>query len=344
METRDIIVMGASAGGLEALQNVLENLAPEFAGSIFIVMHVHAESRLTQLLQRVTALPLRTARDGEPVKPGQILLAPPDHHLLLNDHRILLSRGPKQNGQRPAIDPLFASAARTFGKRVVGVVLSGMLDDGSEGLLKIKQAGGTTIVQSPDEALQPDMPRNAILTAEPEHVLASWEIGPKLNTLARNGARKMTSSNKRKSRIARGVAKGETDPRVLPEGKICTLTCPDCGGTLWEVHEGNLMRFGCHIGHNYSAQSLLALQDENVEIALWTALRALKERSQLLTKLAAKAGRLDRLHMGRQYEMQAKELEQQAELLRDVLLGQAGKKRPIALPKLSRKKTGRSSS
>jgi two-component system chemotaxis response regulator CheB len=325
MNTHDIVVIGASAGGLEALQNVLQNLEPDFAGSIFIAMHIRAESNLTQFLRRVTELPLRTAQDGESIEARQILVAPHDQHLLLNDHRVLLSRGPKQNGHRPAIDALFASAARNFGRRVVGVVLSGMLDDGSAGLLKIKQVGGATIVQTPEEALQPDMPRNAITTAQPEHILASWEIGAKLNTLTRRTGGKMGLPRTPKASVTRAIAKGETDPSIHPEGDISTLTCPDCGGTLWEVQEGNLMRFGCHIGHNYSAQSLMALQDARVEIALWTALRALKERSRLLTKFATKAGRTDRSHMGRQYEIQAKELEQQAQLLRDILLGQTEK-------------------
>jgi two-component system chemotaxis response regulator CheB len=328
MNTRDIVVIGASAGGLVALQHVLQNLGHDFPGSLFIIMHIGPGNRLTQVLERATALPIAMAQDGEIITAGRILVAPPGHHLLLNGHRVLLSRGPKQNGHRPAIDPLFASAARNYGKRVVGVVLSGMLDDGSAGLLKIKQAGGATIVQSPTEALHPDMPQNAILTVEPEHILESWEIGAKLSEFARRNGGKTGMSRKPKSKVKRAIAKGETDPMIHPNGKLCTLTCPDCGGTLWEVHKGNLMRFGCHIGHNYSAQSLMALQGAKVEVALWTALRALKERARLLTKLASPAGDTHRLRVGNVYKTEAEEVERQAELLRDVLLGQSGKKQP----------------
>jgi two-component system chemotaxis response regulator CheB len=337
MNTRDIVVIGASAGGLVALQHVLQNLGPDFPGSVFIIMHIGPGNRLTRVLERATALPLATAQDGEMITAGRILLAPPDHHLLLNGNRILLSRGPKQNGHRPAIDPLFASAARNYGKRVVGVVLSGMRDDGSAGLLKIKQAGGATIVQSPTEALHPEMPQNAILTVEPEHILGSWEIGAKLSEYAKSNGGKMAMSRKPKSKVKRAIAKGETDPSIHPSGKLCTLTCPDCGGTLWEVHEGNLMRFGCHIGHNYSAQSLMALQGANIEVALWTALRALKERARLLTKLASTAGDTPPPRNGNVYKTQAQEVERQAELLRDVLLGQTGMKQPATETARSRR-------
>jgi two-component system chemotaxis response regulator CheB len=185
------------------------------------------------------------------------------------------------------------------------------------------------------------MPRNAITTAKPEHILASREIGAKLNTLAKgngNGG-KLAMPRKSKSKETRAVAHGETDPSVLPNGELCTVTCPDCGGTLWEVHEGNLMRFGCHIGHNYTDQSLLALKDANVEMALWTALRALKERAQLLTKLATSAGRTSGQQIASVYEANAKEVERQAELLRDVLLGQTVKRKPGNKPARSGKAT-----
>src|ERR1051325_2632228 len=255
----DIIVIGASAGGVQPLGKIIERLKPDFAGSVFIVLHVSGYSMLPSILAKAGRLAAEHAKDGQPIKPGKILIAPPDHHLLLNDHRVLLSRGPKQNNVRPAIDVLFLSAARMFGPRVIGVVLSGSLDDGSAGLVAIKRAGGIAIVQNPEDAVHRDMPCNAIAAIQADYILPASEIGPALNELSSSNGRAEGSMVKqaKPSQRMKMIARGESDPTVLPKGKISTLTCPECGGTLWEAHEGKVLRFHCHTGHSFSAGTML---------------------------------------------------------------------------------------
>jgi two-component system chemotaxis response regulator CheB len=318
----DIIVIGASAGGVQPLGKIIERLKPDFAGSVFIVLHVSGYSMLPSILAKAGRLAAEHAKDGQPIKPGKILIAPPDHHLLLNDHRVLLSRGPKQNNVRPAIDVLFLSAARMFGPRVIGVVLSGSLDDGSAGLVAIKRAGGIAIVQNPEDAVHRDMPCNAIAAIQADYILPASEIGPALNELSSSNGRAEGSMVKqaKPSQRMKMIARGESDPTVLPKGKISTLTCPECGGTLWEAHEGKVLRFHCHTGHSFSAGTMLETQQNGVETALWVALRTLKERAVLLNKLAGEARRGHRRFTERKYTEDAKEFEQRAELLREVLM------------------------
>jgi two-component system chemotaxis response regulator CheB len=318
-----VVVIGASAGGLDPLLKVVGNLRPDFEAAVLIVSHVREPSFLPQILQRPSSLPVAHAADWDTVDPGRVLVAPPDHHLVLHDHRMLLSRGPKQNGSRPAIDPLLVSAARVFGRRVIGVVLSGTLDDGSGGLAEIKRVGGVTIVQDPADAASPEMPHNAISATQVDYILPSGEIASKLNELVVSAPRNNGKVMKQTaiSKQLKAVEHGEADPAVRPPGRLSTLTCPECGGTLWELHQGNLLRFGCHVGHNLSAQSMLAAQADGVEAALWVALRSLKERSRLLRSLSDHARRGRRLHSQHHYERQATEVEHRAEVLRRVLLG-----------------------
>src|SRR5262245_11003459 len=318
---RDIIVIGASAGGIAALSDVLKGIHPDFPGSVFIVLHTARVSHLPNILRRTTSLAVDHAVDGQRIEPGKIVIAPPDQHLLFNNHHVVLSRGPKQNNVRPAIDPLFRSAARMYRQRVVGVVLSGMLDDGSAGLLAIKQAGGVTIVQQLDDALHHDMPRNAMAAVEPDYVLPASEIGGKLNQLAKIRTKRGGSMPASKSQQQKRVEVGETDPDVRPPGKPSSLTCPECGGTLWEVRQGNLLRFLCHTGHEYSSESRSEAQNDNVEAAMWVALRSVKERAMLLKKLGTEARREHRSHSAERYEKEAKEFEGRAEMLQRVLLG-----------------------
>lgn len=246
---------------------------------------------------------------------------------MIEKEHLRLSHGPKQNGSRPAIDPLFVSAARDFGTRVIGVILSGALDDGSAGLAAIRSARGTTIVQLPADASSPEMPRNAMAATAVDYVLPGRRIGRKLNELTAA----MTSHPARaqaaaKSFQTRTLAEqpGGSDPQALPPGKITALTCPECGGALWEQREGRTLHFACHVGHTYSAQSMLAKQSDSVEEALWVAMRSLKERSRLLLKLAHDARSRAHRESERHYEKEATEFARRAELLRRVLLDLPG--------------------
>jgi two-component system, chemotaxis family, protein-glutamate methylesterase/glutaminase len=255
------------------------------------------------------------AKDGDHIEHRRIYVCPPNFHLLLERGMIRLSRGPQENGHRPAIDPLFRSAARVYGDRVVGVLLSGVLDDGSEGLLSIKLAGGETVVQDPEDALYPAMPKNAIDHVRPEFVVPVAQIPDILRNLAASppdGRGATLAPNEPMS-----GEPGSTDPQPgAPSG----FTCPDCGGALWESDESGLLRFRCRIGHEYAVASLMSSQGEALETALWGALRALEERAGLNRRLAERAGLQGRrpTHTSR-FEQRAVEADRHAGVLRDVL-------------------------
>jgi len=285
---RDIVVIGASAGGVEALSAVVERLPPELPAAVFVVLHVLATgtSVLPQILDRASALDAAAAIDGEPLERGRIYVAPPDHHMLLEADCVRLTRGPRENGHRPAVDPLFRSAARTLGRRVIGVVLSGALDDGTAGLKLISQAGGVTLVQDPDDALYPSMPQSAIANDSPARVVPIGEMAaaicdmldeqlePKDEPMGNPGPPDQPD-------------RSDDDPTA---GVLTPFTCPECGGSLWEHDENGFVRFKCHVGHAYSPEALEAGQGQAVEMALWAALRNLQERAEFYRRLSRRSG------------------------------------------------------
>jgi two-component system, chemotaxis family, protein-glutamate methylesterase/glutaminase len=317
-----VVCIGASAGGLPALLQVVRTLPPSFAAPVLVVVHSAEFSVLPSIVSAKGGIAAEFAQHGQRLPRGGMLVAPADHHLLVEDHRVVLSRGPKQNNFRPAIDPLFQSAARVYGVSAIGVILSGMLDDGSAGLDAIKRAGGVAIVQNPEDAVCSEMPRNALAAARPDYVLNASEIGAQINELIAMAPRR--SRNMRPMPRGRERTKAPRKPvadlAAQPRGKITTLTCPECGGTLWEKRDGLVLRFLCHTGHGFSAQSLDQAQHESVEAALWVALRALKERALLLERLA-RGARVDRhSHTVTRYQAEALELQRQIQILRKVLL------------------------
>ncbi len=325
MAGHDIVVIGASAGGVEVLSDLVSLLPADFPAAIFVVLHVpaHSPSLLPRILERKGPLPASHAVDGEAIRPGRILIAPPDQHLLLERGQIRLIKGPRENGHRPAIDPLFRSAALAYGPSVVGVVLSGTLDDGSSGLLAIQQRGGTTMVQDPDEALHAGMPRNAIEAVAVDRVLPVAGIADELVRLARdpiNDPEGQPLSDKMEQEnqlTAFDLDAIEDEDRP---GRPSGFSCPDCGGTLWELTEGELIRFRCRVGHAWSANGLVAEQTEGIETALWTALRALEERAALCTRVASRMEERGRNISAARFREQAAESKQQAALLRRVLV------------------------
>ena len=324
MPGHDIIVIGTSAGGVDALRELVRHLPPDLPAAIFVVMHIPADSQsiLPQILSHNGPLPARHGVDGEAIEYGRIYVAPPDHHLLVERERVRLVRGPKENRSRPAADPLFRSAARAYGPRVVGVVLTGGLDDGTAGLLAIKQRGGVAVAQDPAEALYPGMPRNALENVEVDYCLPLSEIPPLLAQLATTpapdeAACPLPESLKIESGIQRREEAHMEDIEKL--GQPSVFTCPECNGVLWELRDGELLRFRCHVGHAFSAESLLAEQSESLEAALWAALRALEEQAALHGRMARKAGLRDQDVLAGRFRQNAQDLERHAEVIRQIL-------------------------
>jgi two-component system chemotaxis response regulator CheB len=334
-QQRDLVVIGASAGGVDALQEVVRQFAPEFPAVVLVVLHVSASgtSVLPQILARRGALPAAFARDGDELLRGQIYVAPADHHMLVRDGRIRLSQGPRENGHRPAIDPLFRSAARDAGDRCIGVVLSGLLDDGASGLRFIKMQGGATVVQDPEDALFPSMPLAAMALTSVDRVAKASAIADALCELIEEPvevarAPDPSDTPAASNRALRGADRVELDdpwdPRSLLVGPPSPLTCPECGGALWEQENGRELRFACHVGHVYSVASLSEEQGRALETTLWSAVRALEERADMHRRLARRAS----ASRGASYEERAREAKDHARALREIL-GKAGR---IAAP------------
>jgi two-component system chemotaxis response regulator CheB len=288
---RDIIVIGASAGGIEALKILASGLPANFAGSLFIVLHTAASSPgfLATIFERAGPLPATCVTDREPIEAGRIYVPSPDHHLLLQPGNVRVSRGPKENRFRPAVDPLFRSAAQAYGPRVIGVVLTGGLDDGTAGLLAVKQLGGTAIVQDPADALCPSMPRSAMQQVQVDHCVPIAELASLLVRLTsekveERGGYSVPEEIKTEVAIAREDQPIEAG--VLALGTPSMFSCPECHGVLLQIESENLARFRCHTGHAYSIQSLMADINEGIEDALWSSIRAIEEQVLLMQHLA----------------------------------------------------------
>jgi two-component system chemotaxis response regulator CheB len=325
MATRDIVVVGASAGGLEPLRRLASDLRRDLPAAVFIVLHIPADqpSALAQVLDRSGPVPARAPEDGDAIEPGRIYVASPDRHLMVEPGRIRVVRGPKENRHRPSVDVLFRSAARAYGPRVMGVVLSGSLDDGTAGLIAIKVRGGIAIVQDPSEAFSAEMPRNAMRYLEVDHVVPASALGSLIARRADESvdvdeAPPPTPEMDHESRIAR-LDREALDTEDKP-GVQSVVACPDCRGVLWEIQEGDLLRFRCRTGHAFSPETLLAAQGDGVETALWEALRAIEERVSLRRRLVrqARERRLDSL--AGHFEARAREAEGAVEALRGLLL------------------------
>ncbi|MFL6211585.1 MAG: chemotaxis protein CheB [Pyrinomonadaceae bacterium] len=331
MPGHDIIVIGASAGGVEALRQLIHDLPVDLPAALFVVLHLppQSPSMLPLILARAGQLDARHATDGEEIKRGRIYIAPPDRHLLLEHERVCVTHGPKENRHRPAVDPLFRSAALVYGPRVVGVILTGALDDGTAGLRNVKQRGGVAVVQDPREALYSGMPSSAVKNVKIDYCLPLAEIGPLVAQLARaeaaeEGDYPVSDDLKLENQITENNYEAVIE-NVEKLGQPSAMTCPECHGTLWEMHEGELLRFRCHVGHAYSADSLLAEQNEALEDALWAAVRALEENAQLARRAAARARAREHGEQGVSSRMDRKaELtEARARLVRQMLLSGA---------------------
>jgi len=335
MPGHDTIVIGASAGGVEALSQLLSLLPPDLPAAVFVVLHIPAQghSVLPNILNRAIAKRQKQSslkaihpQDGEQIEYGKIYVAPPDRHLLVKHGSISLARGPKENSHRPAVDPLFRTAARAYGQRVVGVVLSGTLDDGTAGLMAVKQQGGMAIVQDPAEAMYEGMPRSAIENVKVDRILPVTDIAALLAELANQPVAAATVVVSDYIAIEADMAELELNAMQNPDrpGTPSPYACPDCGGVLWELDEGRLMRFRCRTGHAYSTDSLVAAQSEQLEDALWNALRALEEKAALTERMANRARDLQQAYSSRRFTEQAQAARQRATLVRQLILKSDG--------------------
>jgi two-component system, chemotaxis family, protein-glutamate methylesterase/glutaminase len=328
MATRDTIVIGASAGGVQALSKLVADLPPDLPAAVFIVLHVpaNAPSQLPGILARESRLPVTHAVNGEKIQRRHIYVAPPDHHLLLEDGHIKLVHGPKENLHRPSIDALFRSAARWRGPRVIGVVLTGARDDGKVGMHAIKQRGGITVVQDPLEAAFPSMPMSVMQEITVDYSLPLSEIGRLLNQLSHEiaeeeGRYPVPDNVEIESRIAeQEMASHELIESVERLGKVSKLTCPDCHGALWEINDNEILRYRCHVGHAFSAESLNEGQTGMLEVALWSAVRALEEQMILANRIVDRARRSNQMRAATVFEKRARAAEAHSSVLRQLLL------------------------
>jgi two-component system chemotaxis response regulator CheB len=315
------VVVGASAGGVEALRQLVGALPADYPAAVLVVLHVApvATSVLPQILARAGELPARHASDGEAMEGGNIYVAPPDSHLVVSDGTLALDHGPRVNGHRPAIDPLFRSAAETWGSGAAGVILSGVLDDGTAGLMAIKRAGGLTFAQDPEEALYEMMPRSAIEFVRPDRVATARDLGLALAQLAASpppepGQRQPDTTDEE---TIIEVDRGSSDHAQA--GQPIGLSCPDCNGGIWESIENGVAHYRCRVGHEFTTETFAIQQSERVETALWTALRALEERGALHRRIASRQRERGNTKTAARFERRADHSVDNAVVLRQLL-------------------------
>jgi two-component system, chemotaxis family, protein-glutamate methylesterase/glutaminase len=307
------MVVGASAGGVEALIRLIGSFPEDFPFAVLVVLHVapSGTSVLPSILGRSSRLRVQAAGDGEVLAASHVYVAPPDHHLVVDGRRLRLMKTPRENGHRPAIDPTMRSAARSYDGSTVGVILSGSRDDGTIGLMAIKQAGGLVIAQEPTEALYPSMPLSAIEHVEVDAVLpldrmAEWLLSRHAGVPPDEGGTPMADP-------------ADEDEGRQPPGTGTRFTCPDCGGVLFERIDGELARFQCSVGHIYGLDSLAQAQGAALEHALWAAVRSLEDRAALLQRMAERAVASGQARSGGSFTAQARDADERAQVIREAI-------------------------
>ena len=328
MANHDIVVIGTSAGGLKALSAVLSVLPREIAAAIFVVQHVAPDSlsSLPKLLGDICDLPVTHASDREAFARGRVYVAPPDHHLLLNADTVRVIRGPQENRFRPSIDALFRSAARTFGSRVIGMVLTGFLDDGTVGLQAIKKRGGVTVVQDPAEAEYPSMPRNALRYVKVDHVVPIAKAGSLLVRLVATPAAAQedfppTREIEIESQIAEQLMNTKQFVESVNEiGTLTPYTCPDCHGAIWQIGDEEPLKLRCHVGHSFTGEVFNKEQSQSVETALWSAVRVMEEKVTFSRQLAARKREQNQPRAAEGYEKEAAALDEEVTRVRDLIV------------------------
>lgn len=326
MINRDVLAVGTSAGGVEALIFLAKHFRANFPASILVTIHLpsYAHSTLDGILSRSGPLPASFAVEGERLKKAHIYIAPPDRHLLLDGDCLSLGSGPRENSTRPAIDPMLRSAAVCCGARTVGVVLTGTLSDGASGLWAVRQCGGLAVVQDPKNAAFSEMPLTALNRAKPDHVVRLADMPALLESLAHEPAgepRPAPRSIAYEVEIARN---GHGDMNNMDKmdnmdglGRRSVLSCPDCGGVMWEIDEGDALRYRCHVGHTYAAELMSVALNESLRRALASALRALEERVALAQKLHDQAVESGHRLLAESWQQKAREFEREMNVIRD---------------------------
>lgn len=314
MPAKDIIVIGASAGGVDALQRLCAGFPANFPACLFVAQHLspQARSMLPTLIDRVGPLRAISPIDGQEIEHGHIYIAAPDRHMLLRDGRILMRRGPFENRTRPAINALFRSAAIHYGSRVIGVVLTGLLDDGTDGLIAIKATGGTSVVQDPEDAEWPSMPSNALKRDHVDHAVSVAQMAPLLGRLARERAGPSVPLPE-EYRIEDRIAAQEfavMEPEIVTPGKPSHLACPDCGGVLNEVVMQDEVRFRCQVGHAFTPLGLADAQNGELERALGIAVRTHRDRIRLFAQMSESARARGLSHAVRRWDEASVESEE----------------------------------
>jgi two-component system, chemotaxis family, protein-glutamate methylesterase/glutaminase len=325
MPRRDLIVIGGSAGSLDVLKTLVRGLPPDMPAALCITRHItaHAPNILPQILAKSATLPTTSAVDGEELRPGHIYVAPPDHHLLVSPGHVRVTRSPTENRFRPAIDPLFRSAAVAYGPRVVGVILSGALDDGTAGLWAVKQRGGVSIVQDPKEALHPSMPQSAMTYVPVDYCLPAADIAPRLFHLVQEvveeeGVTPVPDELSIETRIV--MEDNALESGLMGVGHLTPFTCPECHGTLLQLKAGRFLHFRCHVGHAFSARSLLADLSKSLDDNLWSTLRALEESTMLMKHIAEHLRAEKDPQTADLFMRRAQEAQKRAELVRQMVM------------------------
>jgi two-component system chemotaxis response regulator CheB len=338
----DIIVLGASAGGVDALGKVVRGLPPGLPASLFVVCHFPPGGRsvLPHLLSRSGPLLAQHAQDGEPTYPGHIYVAPPDYHLLLTPGHVRLSHGPRENRLRPSIDVLFRSAARVYGARVVAVLLSGSHHDGVAGLLAVRAAGGGAALQDPLDAEMSALPRSAEAVAGADYIEPASRLADLLVQLvhrpAAGGGKAMPDPLDKLPEVVAADQRAQTHDEK--RGQITVFTCPECGGSLWQVDETGALRFRCHVGHAYQAEALMDGQSEALEAALWTAVRIFRDKGVLARQVAARERGRGNLKGAQGFEEQAVQDDHYATLIQEHILGNNPTRGPTGTGELPAKR------
>lgn len=326
MPNRDLVVIGASAGGIGALRQLCAALSRDLKAAVLVVVHTPASSAplLPRVLRRAGCLNVVSPSDGEEIQKGIIYVAPPDRHMVVEGHHVWLVRGPRENHHRPAIDPTFRSAALAHGPRVIGVVLTGCLDDGTGGLMVVHAHGGAAIVQNPSSAMYPSMPESALRMVPDAHTATLKEMPELIAKLVSEPLEDLRPAGVTDALTIPDVRMAELDMSEVESdvraGKPSVFGCPECGGVLWEIHQGGLLRFRCCVGHAYTTQHLRAEQRQVIESALWAALRALEESASLYRRLATRAAAGHLKSLTKSYEERAATAEMNSHTLRDFLV------------------------
>jgi two-component system chemotaxis response regulator CheB len=326
---RDILALGASAGGFKALRNLAGQFPAGLPASVLVVIHLSDQfySAFDAILTQAGPLPARFAGDDDTLERGQIYIAPAGSHMLIDGARLQLGHGPRENHARPAIDPLLRSMALCCGPRSVGVVLTGTLGDGASGLAALKECGGITVVQDPEDAAFPEMPATALHRSKPDYVVGLRSMGSLLERLLnqpQGAAVSAPAAIRSEVEIARngyaGMSVSERVDLMDRLGRRSVLACPDCHGVMWEIEEDALVRYRCHVGHAYGADLMSLALDESLARALASALRALDERISLFERMRRQAGDAGQERLARSWALKAGELEQQAAVIREAII------------------------